>query len=41
MNEEENMILVTKLNLLLIWTITLHEVDVAPLLYLDNFDHHT
>jgi hypothetical protein len=41
MNEEEDTILVTKLNLLLIQTIILHEMNVAPLLYLYNFDHHT
>lgn len=41
MNEEEDKILVTKLNLLSIQTIILNEVDVVPLLYLDNFDHHT
>jgi hypothetical protein len=41
MNEEEDTILIIKLNLLLIQTIILHEVDVAPLLYLHNFDHHT
>ncbi len=41
MNEEKHTILVIKLNLLSIQTITLYEVDVVPLLYLDNFDHHT